>query len=139
MSVLAEIRRPDGKTCPAYVKRPAGAFRGGIVVIQEGWGLNDQIKGTADQLAEAGYAAGVPDLFSGKLTKKADEASHWMGELDFADAAAEDVRGAVLHMKEQGVTKVGVTGFCMGGALTILAAMRVPETDAGVCFYGVPP
>jgi carboxymethylenebutenolidase len=139
MSALAEIRRPDGKSCPAYVKRPEGAFRGGIVVIQEWWGLNDQIKGTADRLAEAGYVAVVPDLYRGKLTQKADEASHWMGELDFMSAAEQDVRGAVLHLKEQGATKVAVSGFCMGGALTILAALRAPEMDAGVCFYGVPP
>jgi carboxymethylenebutenolidase len=139
MTQLSQIPRPDGQACPAYVARPGGAFRGGIVVIQEWWGLNEQIKGTADRLAAAGYVALVPDLYRGKVATTADEANHRMGELNFMDAAEQDVRGAALHLKAEGCAAVGVVGFCMGGALTIIAAMKVPEMDAGVCFYGVPP
>ena len=64
-----------------------------------------------------------------------------MSGLDFADAASQDVRGAVQYLKglKQGSGKVGVTGYCMGGALTLLSAMRVPEADAGVVWYGYPP
>lgn len=137
MSELESIKRPDGGSCPVYIARPAGAPRGGIVVIQEWWGLNEQIQRTADRLAERGYVALVPDLYRGKLTTDADEASHFMGSLDFGDAATQDLRGAVQHLKAHG--KVGVTGFCMGGALTILAGIHVPEADAAVCFYGIPP
>jgi carboxymethylenebutenolidase len=108
-------------------------------VIQEWWGLNDQIKGVADKLAAAGYRALVPDLYRGKLALEANEAEHLMTNLDFGDAAGQDVRGAVQHLKASGSAKVGVTGFCMGGALTVLAAVNVPEADAAVVWYGYPP
>jgi carboxymethylenebutenolidase len=139
MDQLTRIVRPDGKDCPAYVALPPGSMAGGIVVIQEWWGLNAQIKKVGDRLAAAGYAAVVPDLYRGKLATAADEASHFMGQLDFVDAATQDVRGSVSHLKALGAGKVAVGGFCMGGALTLLAAMKVPEVDAGVCFYGIPP
>jgi carboxymethylenebutenolidase len=109
-----------------------------VVVIQEWWGLNPQIKKTADRLSEVGYRALVPDLYRGKLATSRDEAGHMMSSLDFVDAAEQDVRGAVQYLKEKS-GKVGVTGFCMGGALTIIAAVRVPGVDAGACFYGIPP
>jgi len=138
MGEMIEFKRPDGKTCPGYLTTPkAGASAHGFVCIQEWWGLNEQIKKTADRLAEAGYCAVVPDLYRGKVAKASDEASHMMSSLNFADAAEQDVRGAVQHLK-QSSKKVAVGGFCMGGALTILAAVRVPEMDAGACFYGIP-
>jgi carboxymethylenebutenolidase len=62
-----------------------------------------------------------------------------MNSLNFGDAAGQDVRGAVQHLKSSGSAKAGVTGFCMGGALTLLAAVNVPELDAAVAWYGFPP
>jgi len=62
-----------------------------------------------------------------------------MKGLDFAVAAGQDVRGAVQYLKASGSSKVAVTGFCMGGALTLLAAVNVPEADAAVVWYGYPP
>jgi carboxymethylenebutenolidase len=62
-----------------------------------------------------------------------------MTNLNFGDAAGQDVRAAVLHLKAGGSAKCGVTGFCMGGALTTLSAVHVPEMDAGVIWYGYPP
>jgi carboxymethylenebutenolidase len=62
-----------------------------------------------------------------------------MTGLNFADAAGQDIRGAVQHLKKSGSAKAGVTGFCMGGALTVLSAVNVPEMDAGVIWYGYPP
>lgn len=139
MGEMTQFERPDGKACLGYLATPkAGSSASGFVVIQEWWGLNDQIKKTADRLAEAGYRALVPDLYRGKVTKAADEANHLMTTLNFADAAGQDIRGAVQDLK-QSSKKVAVGGFCMGGALTILAALLVPEMDAGVCFYGIPP
>jgi carboxymethylenebutenolidase len=139
MGEMVQFKRPDGKTCAGYLATPkAGAAAPGFVVIQEWWGLNDQIKKTGDRLAEAGYRALVPDLYRGKLAKAADEANHLMGNLNFPDAAGEDIRGSVQYLKQTS-KKVAVGGFCMGGALTILAALRVPEMDAGACFYGIPP
>jgi carboxymethylenebutenolidase len=62
-----------------------------------------------------------------------------MTNLNFADAASQDVRGAAQHLKASGSAKVGVTGFCMGGALTLLSAVTIPEADAAVTWYGHPP
>jgi carboxymethylenebutenolidase len=139
MGEMVQFKRPDGKACAGYLATPkAGARAPGFVVIQEWWGLNDQIKKTGDRLAEAGYRALVPDLYRGKVATAADEANHMMANLNFADAAGEDIRGAVQYLK-QSSKKVTVGGFCMGGALTILAALCVPEMDAGACFYGIPP
>jgi len=81
-------RRPDGKECNAYCAMPAaGETAPGVVVLQEWWGLNDQIKGVADRLAEVGYRALVPDLYRGKVTLEAAEAEHLMSNLDFGAAA----------------------------------------------------
>jgi carboxymethylenebutenolidase len=132
--------RPDGKTCDGhYVEPEAGASAPGVVVIQEWWGVNDQIRGVADRLRAAGYRVLVPDLYRGKVADlDAKEAEHLMSGLDFGDAATQDIRGAVQFLKRSSA-KVGVTGFCMGGALTVLTAGTAPEADAAVVWYGVPP
>src|ERR1022692_96122 len=140
MGKTVSYQRPDGGSVNGYLAEGApGASAPGIVVIQEWWGLNDQIRGVADKLAAAGYRALVPDLYRGKLALEANEAEHLMKGLDFAAAAGQDVRGAVKYLKASGSAKVGVTGFCMGGALTLLAAVHVPEADAAVAWYGYPP
>jgi carboxymethylenebutenolidase len=90
-------------------------------------------------LASLGYRALVPDLFRGQVTAEEKEAEHLMKDLNFGDAAAQDVRGAVQMLKASGSQKVGVVGFCMGGALTLLAVANVPEVDAGIAWYGCPP
>lgn len=139
MSDLENVQRPDGKDCPAYLAKPTGTPKGGVVVIQEWWGLNPQIKKMADRLAAEGYLALVPDLYRGKLASDADEANHFMGNLDFLDATSQDIRGCVAHLRQAGAGKVAVSGFCMGGALTILSAVHLDTVDAAVCFYGIPP
>jgi carboxymethylenebutenolidase len=140
MGKMVSFKRPDGKSVEGYLAEPAqGAKAPGVVVIQEWWGLGDQIKGVADRLAKAGYRALVPDLYRGKVALAANEAEHLMTNLNFGDAAGQDVRGAVQHLKSSGSAKAGVTGFCMGGALTLLSAVNVPEADAAVAWYGFPP
>jgi carboxymethylenebutenolidase len=139
MGERIEVKRPDGKSCPAYLATPAqGDSAPGFVMIQEWWGLNDQIKGLADRLAGEGYRVLVPDLYRGRVTVDPDEATHLMTGLDFGDAASQDLRGAVQHLKRSS-PKVAVGGFCLGGALTVIAAVHVPEVDAALCFYGIPP
>ncbi len=140
MGKMVSFKRPDGKSVNGYLAEPAtGSKAPGMVVIQEWWGLNDQIKGVADRLAKAGYRALVPDLYRGKVALEANEAKHLMEGLNFGDAAGQDVRGAVQYLKGSGSAKAGVTGFCMGGALTVLSACNVPEMDTGVIWYGYPP
>ena len=137
---MISYKRPDGTSVEAYLIEPANPTNApGVVVIQEWWGLDDEIKNVASRLAKAGYRALVPDLYRGKLALEANEAEHLMNDLNFGDAASQDIRGAVQYLKEAGSTKVAVTGFCMGGALTVLSAGLVPECDATVVWYGYPP
>ena len=139
MGETVTFARPDGKECNGYCAEPAaGAQAPGVVVIQEWWGVNSQIQGVATALTAAGYRALVPDLYRGKVALQANEAEHLMTNLNFGDAAGQDVRGAVQYLKGSS-PKVGVTGFCMGGALTLLSVANVPEVDAAVCWYGFPP
>jgi len=137
MGTMIDFARADGGKTRGYLAA-AGQGRPGIVVIQEWWGLNDQICGVADRFARAGYNALAPDLYKGKVTSEADEANHLMTGLNFPDATHQDLRGAVLHLKRES-GKVAAMGFCMGGALTIAASVHIPEVAAAVCFYGIPP
>lgn len=139
MGITVSFNRPDGKKASGYLAEPAHpAGAPAIVVIQEWWGVNEQIRGVADRLGLAGYAALVPDLYRGKATVEAEEAHHLMTGLNFGDAASQDIRGAVQYLKARGI-KVAVVGFCMGGALTLLSVCMAPEIDAGVVWYGCPP
>lgn len=139
MGEMIKFATPNGGEAAGYLAQCAeGAGAPGVIVIQEWWGLNDQIKKTGDRFAEAGYNALVPDLYAGKLTQDPDEANHLMTGLDWVGATEQDIRGATQHLKAGG-GKVATLGFCMGGALTIIASVKVPELDAGVCFYGIPP
>ena len=144
MGTTVEFKRPDGQTVSGYLASASKPVAS-VVVIQEWWGLNDQIRGVAERFAQAGFNALVPDLYRGASTVEAEEAHHLMTALNFGDAASQDVRGAVQHLKtlasDSGKVggKVGVTGFCMGGALTVLASTMAPEIDAGVVWYGYPP
>jgi carboxymethylenebutenolidase len=136
---MVSFQRPDGQTVQGYLAEPAQ--RSGapaIVVIQEWWGLNAQIRGVADRFAAAGLQALVPDLYRGKLTVEDEEAQQLMSGLNFGEAASQDIRGAVQFLKAR-APKVGITGYCMGGALTLLALTQTPEADAGVVWYGCPP
>ncbi|KWK01509.1 dienelactone hydrolase family protein [Burkholderia stagnalis] len=135
---MISFRRPDGQELQGYLATPEQTDGApAVVVIQEWWGLNDQIRGVADRLARCGYFALVPDLYRGKSTVEAEEAHHLMSALDFGDAASQDIPGAVQYLKTH-AERVAVTGFCMGGALTLLSLQNADVT-AGIAWYGLPP
>ena len=138
MGAMIEFARPDGGKTKGYLAT-AGQGRPGIVVIQEWWGLNDQICGVADRFARAGYNALAPDLYKGRADRRArrGQPSDDRPRFPRRDAPGFARRGAASARGSSG--KVGVMGFCMGGALTVAAAVHVPEVAAGVCFYGIPP
>lgn len=140
MGTSITFRRPDGKEAAGYLASTGRANAPGVVVIQEWWGLQDQIKGICDRLALAGYDALAPDLYGGVAVPyhDRDAAGREMNSLNFLDATDQTVRGAAQFLKKSGA-KVGLTGFCLGGAVTILGACRIPEFSAAVCFYGIPP
>lgn len=136
---MVSFKRPDSQELSGYLASPDQAQDApAIVVIQEWWGLNDQIRGVADRLARCGYLALVPDLYRGKNTVEEDEAHHLMDNLNFGDAVSEDIAGAVAFLKQR-ARRVGVTGFCMGGALALLTLSQNADIAAGVVWYGVPP
>jgi carboxymethylenebutenolidase len=140
MGNMITFSRADGKEAAGYLAKAGRDNAPGVVVIQEWWGLIDQIKGICDRFAAAGYDTLAPDLYAGTVVPYHDReaAGREMGSLNFLDATDQTVRGAVLHLKKSSA-KAGLTGFCLGGAVTILGACRIPELDAAVCFYGIPP
>lgn len=140
MGTTITFKRPDGKDAKGYLANAARGNAPGVVVIQEWWGLSENIKGLVDRFAVAGFDALAPDLYDGVVVPyhDADAAGKEMNSLNFIEATEQNVRGAVQYLKRNGA-KVGLTGFCMGGAVTIIGAAKIPELTAGVAFYGIPP
>jgi carboxymethylenebutenolidase len=131
-----------GKPTNAYLAVPRGGSGPGVLVFQEWWGLVPQIERTCDRLAEAGFTAMAPDMYSGRTTTNPDEAGRLMMALEVPKVAA-DVKGAIdflLRHDACASAKLGVTGFCLGGQLALFAACTYPG-KIGACadFYGVHP
>lgn len=132
--------KANGGNTSGYLSRPAKPGPG-VVVIQEWWGLVPHIKDVADRLAAAGFVALAPDLFHGATAKSPDEAGKMMMALRI-DQAATDLAAAITFLqadKDVVGSKVGTIGFCMGGALSLLAASRNRSVGACIVFYGIHP
>lgn len=108
-----------------------------VVVLQEWWGINEQIQAVAARYAEAGFVALVPDLYHGQLAKDPEEATRLMKALD-AGKAVQEIAGAVAFLRERSNGKVAITGYCMGGALSFRSAANIRGLAAVVPFYGLP-
>jgi carboxymethylenebutenolidase len=132
---------PEGKTLSGYLARPAGDVAApGVIVLQEWWGLNDNIRDIADRFADAGYVALAPDLYNGVSTSEPDEARKLVMELDMAAAVEEIGAAADFLLAQDDVTGdgVGIVGFCMGGRLALMATLTLDNLAAAVPFYGSP-
>lgn len=135
--------RSNGSDAAGYLAVPQAGSGPGLIVIQEWWGLNPQIKGVADRLAGEGFVALAPDLYRGELAghDEMDKAGHLMSSLP-PDRAAKDMSGAVDYLASHNAvtsTGIGVIGFCMGGMLSFtLAALRPDKIKAAAPFYGFP-
>jgi len=128
----------NGGTASGYLAIPEKGSGPSVIVIQEWWGLVDHIKDVCDRFAKEGYVALAPDLYHGQTTKSPDEAGKLMMALRI-DEAEKDLRGAIQYLLKHKATtgdKVGVIGFCMGGALSLYAATKNPQVGACVVFYG---
>src|SRR5437868_3230915 len=112
----------NGSTASGFLARPdSDTPVPGIVVIQEWWGLNAHIKDVATRVAAEGFVALAPDLYHGQIVSEPDDARKAVMELDRA-RAMKDINGAVSFLKSQPYImpkKIGITGFCMGGGLTL--------------------
>jgi carboxymethylenebutenolidase len=109
----------------------------GLIVIQEWWGLTDDIKEIADRYAVEGYLAFAPDLYHGQAANEPDEARKLAMAME-RDVAAQEIDAAIAWMKEErGLAKVGCVGYCMGGGLTLATAIRPSShVDAVHVYYG---
>ena len=138
MGSTVDFARPDGAIRSGYLARPSGRPSGvGLVILHEMWGVAGPIREMAERCAALGHVAFVPDLLRGQLPKTVAEGLTTMAALDFDDAVDQDLRGASALLAREWL-RVGLLGFCMGGALAIAGALRVPGVTAAVCFYGVP-
>jgi len=142
MGERIEFRDRQGDVVGGYLAMPPGGEGPGVVVIQEWWGLIDQITRTCDRLAEVGFVALAPDLYEGRTVPltEPDQAAKAMMAMQLASAAA-DLDGAVdLLLERTARRSVGVLGFCMGGGLAlVLGAARADAVAAVVPCYGVLP
>jgi carboxymethylenebutenolidase len=119
---------------------PGGGAKGaGVVLVHEWWGVNQQIQTIAQRWADEGFVTIVPDLYHGKTAANAVEAGAMMKALDFG-RAVQEIAGAVKLLKshEQCTGQIAVTGYCMGGALTLATAVNVRGLACVVPFYGWP-
>ena len=132
----------NGTQGEGYLAIPASGSGPGVLVIQEWWGLNDQIKGVADRLASEGFVALAPDLYRGAHASEPDEAAKIMMSLNL-ERATKDLSGAVDFLATHDAVTgdgIGVIGFCMGGGVALwLATLRPDRVKAAVPFYGVIP
>ncbi|CAB4563198.1 MAG: dienelactone hydrolase family protein [Actinobacteria bacterium] len=126
--------KSNGGTCTGYL---AGTSGPGVIVIQEWWGLVPHIKDIADRFAAEGFVALAPDMYHGEVTSEPDLAGKLLMSMNLA-TAGKDLSGAVDALQERtGRTKVGATGFCMGGGLALMAACLRPDAISAVApFYG---
>jgi carboxymethylenebutenolidase len=137
---MIRLRSRDGHELDAYLARPQGRARGGIVIAQEMYGVNDYLRSVCDFYAGHGYAAIAPALYDRKqrgliyaYTKDDhDRAQHTYTRWNF-DAAIDDL--AAAHGEVAGTGKVGIIGFCWGGSLAWLSACR-RNYDCAVAYYG---
>jgi len=133
MGEMVEFKS-NGGTCTGYL---AGTSGPGVIVIQEWWGLVPHITDIADRFAAEGFVALAPDMYHGEMTNEPDMAGKLLMSMNLA-TAGKDLSGAVDLLQERtGRTKVGVTGFCMGGGLALMAACLRPDAIAAAApFYG---
>jgi len=144
MGQFIDLKAADGFTFPAYVAQPSGQPRGGIVVLQEIFGVNPHIRAVADGYAAEGYLAVAPSTFHRvkpgvELGYGPDDMSAGMAlktavEALPAPGVLQDIQAAIDYAARAG--KVGVVGYCWGGLLTWRAACQLDGLSAAVPYYG---
>ena len=134
------LNATDGHELAAYRADPSGPARGGLVIIQEIFGVNSHIRGVADGFAADGYVAIAPALFD-RIERGVDfgydadsvaSGRELKGRMSWDDAVT-DIAAAVAALTGM---KTGVVGYCMGGTLAWLAATRIGGLSGAVGYYG---
>lgn len=141
MGKSIELKAKDGFTLGAYRADPAGKPKGGLVVIQEIFGVNQHMRNVTDEFAAEGYAAVSPALFD--RAKRGVEIGYEAADIETGRNLREqvkledtllDLQAAIDSLK--GVGKIGVVGYCWGGSLAFLAGTRLHGIAAAVGYYG---
>jgi carboxymethylenebutenolidase len=137
--MMTRLTASDGHRFECWMAEPVGPAWGGLVVLQEIFGVTDQLKGVAARYAALGLVAAVPALFDRQAPSTVvpfDEAPKGRALMEAADmdAALRDTAAVVAALADRGL-KVAVMGFCWGGGLVIRAAQTLPIA-CGVSFYG---
>ncbi|MEP6547270.1 MAG: dienelactone hydrolase family protein [Gammaproteobacteria bacterium] len=138
MGLNVELVASDGHRLSAYLAEPAGKPRGGVVVIQEIFGVTRHIRAVADQYAAAGFLSIAPAMFD-RVERDIDvpytDMAKGLGYMQALknDQVMLDVQAAVLRVRSAG--KVAVVGYCWGGTMAYLAAAQL-KIDAAVAYYG---
>ena len=142
MSEIVQLHAKDGHTLDAYAAQPGVTARGGLVIVQEIYGVNAHIRAVAERYAEDGYVTVAPALFDrierGLELGYGEQEKQWAmqlaGKFDL-DKGVMDIAAAVEWLRGFGLKGVGVVGFCLGGTLAWLSATRLP-IEAAVGYYG---
>lgn len=139
-----QLNTPDGKMDTFVAQPKDGGARPAVIVLMEAFGVNSHIKDVTERVAREGYVAAAPDLYHREPErvvpyKEMQTAIGIMKRLE-DPKVMDDVGAAVSHLKSQSYVKagaIGITGFCMGGRFTYLAAAHHnKDIKAAVSFYG---
>jgi carboxymethylenebutenolidase len=142
MGEIVRLHAKDGHVFDAYTTQPGVTAHGGVVIVQEIFGVNAHIRHVADGYAEEGFVAIAPALFDrqergAQLSDEGpgrERAMALLAKFDM-DKAVEDIAAAVEWLRGFGNMRVGVVGYCLGGTLAWLSAARL-KIDAAVGYYG---
>jgi carboxymethylenebutenolidase len=139
MGKIIQLEAGDGHAFDAYRADPDGEARGGLVVMQEAFGVNEHIRAICDAYAASGYVTAAPAIYDRQqrgATFDYDEASwararEFRARVDYGHIML-DIASAIAALRAHG--RVGIVGFCVGGSAAWLAACRL-NIDAVVCYY----
>jgi len=136
-----ELSASDGHKLSAYRAEPKGKPRGGLVLVQEIFGVNSHIRSVADGYAADGYLVIAPAFFDrvqrgfeiGYSPEEVERGRTFIPKMHW-DSAMKDAGAALAEAKPAG--KVGILGYCWGGTVAWMAAARLPGLACAVCYYG---
>ena len=137
--MMVEITASDGHTLGCWMQPAEGQASGGLVILQEIFGVTEQLKGLAERYAALGYEVAIPALFDRQQKAAviayadAPAGRELMSSLEPADTL-RDIEAAVKTLADRGL-KVAVMGFCWGGGLAIRSAQKL-DIDCAIAFYG---
>lgn len=143
MATMLTLTTAAGDAISAYLAQPTGKPRGGVIILQEIFGLNSHIRGVAERYAEHGWLAVAPALFdrlqpATELDYNTQAVAEGLALKNRADAAAlVDIAAAVPVAAAAG--RVAVIGYCWGGSLAWRCAAGLPDNSdlsAAICYYG---